>query len=294
MSEDFPNQPRQSRPPRRWVGMAFVGLLGVAVGGLAAGYIASQPIGARMAQLANWPSAKTALPTPPANTSPVPLPLIETQGAMEMRVGALEHRLARIDLEAEMASSNAARAEALLVAFSSRRAIERGTPLGYLEDQLKLRFGEAQPKAVATLIAMSQTPITLDRLAAQLESMAPSQESSLARVKRELSNLFVLRHEQATPSPDPQLRLDHARICLHEGRIEDAIADLQRLPGGTEAQGWIMAARRYAEGQAALDAIEATALLEPRNLRNGTGEKIGQAEAVTPSLAGAANATSGQ
>ena len=108
-------------------------------------------------------------------------------------------------------------------------------------------------------------------------------------MRRELANLFVLRREQATPSPDPQVRLDHARISLHDGRIEDAIADLQRLPGGPDAQNWITAARRYAEGQSALDMIEATALLEPRNLHNGAGEKIGQAGPTVPAVVEAAS-----
>ena len=110
-------------------------------------------------------------------------------------------------------------------------------------------------------------------------------------MQRELANLFILRHEQTNPSPDPQLRLDHARLCLHEGRIEDAIADIQRLPGAADATEWITAARRYAAGQAALDTIEATALLEPRNLHDGAGGKIAQ---PSPVPVGAAVAASSQ
>ena len=49
------------------------------------------------------------------------------------------------------------------------------------------------------------------------------------------------------------------------------------------------AARRYAEGQSALDMIEATALLEPRNLHNGAGEKIGQAGPTVPAVVEAAS-----
>ena len=296
MPDDFPNQPRQIRPKGRWTGMAAVAVVGIAIGGLGVGWIANQPAG-EFARLIHWHSAtQNALP-PIASTSPqasASLPLAQSQIAMEMRVTAVEQRLSRIDLEAEMASSNAARAEALLVAFSSRRAIERGMPLGYLEDQLKLRFGEAQPKAVATIIATSHSPITLDRLAARLETMAsrlakpPSEETGLTRVKRELANLFILRHEQASPSPDPQMRLDHARICLREGRIDDAIADVQRMPGAAQASGWMTDARRYADGQAALDTIEATALLEPHNLHDGSGQKLTEPTPAAP-VAGAAN-----
>ena len=62
---------------------------------------------------------------------------------------ALEQRLARIDLQANAEEANTSHAEALLVAFAARRATERGAPLGYLEDQLKLRFGDALPVTVS-------------------------------------------------------------------------------------------------------------------------------------------------
>ena len=45
------------------------------------------------------------------------------------------------------ASGNAARAEGLLIAFSARRTLERGNDLGYLGDQLRLRFGDAEANA---------------------------------------------------------------------------------------------------------------------------------------------------
>ena len=293
MPEDFPNQPRQTRKASGWRSMLVTGALGVALGGVAVVWMGSQP-GWQINRLAGLGTSAPGTPRPKPAAAPgeaEALPLLESQGAIEMRVAAVEQRLARIDVETAMASSNAARAEALLVAFSARRAIERGMPLGYLEDQLKLRFGEAQPKAVATITETARAPITLDRLAAMLEviaprlAKAPATESSLTRMRRELANLFILRHEQATPSPNAQLRLDHARICLREGRIEDAIADLQRLPGAADAGDWIAAARRFAAAEAALDTIEATALLEARDLRDGFGQKLGQTAKSAPAEA---------
>jgi len=53
-------------------------------------------------------------------------------GGMDQRIAALEQRLTRIDLQAAASEGNTARAEALLVAFAARRALERGAPLGYL------------------------------------------------------------------------------------------------------------------------------------------------------------------
>ena len=73
-------------------------------------------------------------------------------GNVETRLALLEDRLARLDLQANEASGNAARAEGLLVAFAARRVLAKGGQLGYLEDQLKLRFAGAQPQAVATAV----------------------------------------------------------------------------------------------------------------------------------------------
>src|SRR3546814_8952066 len=61
----------------------------------------------------------------------------EQQGGLDQRLAAAQQRLARLDLQAQAAAGNAARAEGLLIAFASRRAIERGVELGYLADQLR-------------------------------------------------------------------------------------------------------------------------------------------------------------
>src|SRR3990170_1686682 len=86
-----------------------------------------------------------AAPSPAATSSQAERVMAETQGGLDQRVAAMEQRLARLDLQTQAAAGNAARAEGLLVTFASRRSIERGVPLGYLADQLRLRFGDAQP-----------------------------------------------------------------------------------------------------------------------------------------------------
>src|SRR3546814_4848182 len=83
--------------------------------------------------------------------------------ALAARVAELEQRLSRITLQAESASGNASRAEGLLVAFAVRRALDRGLSLGYLDAQLRLRFGDDQPNAVKTIIDTSREPVKIGR-----------------------------------------------------------------------------------------------------------------------------------
>src|SRR3546814_19608739 len=85
----------------------------------------------------------------------------------------LEDRISRLDFQTDAASGNAARAEGLLIAFAARRMIDRGEPLSYVADQLKLRFMNAQPHAVDTIIAFSKKPVTIDELSARLEALSP-------------------------------------------------------------------------------------------------------------------------
>jgi hypothetical protein len=239
-------------------------------------------------------AATTAATTTGAPLSQPALPMPEPNpalGAIETRVALMEERMSRLDLKAEAASGNAARAEALLVAFAVRRKIDSGQPLGYLEDQLRLRFGDAQPNAVQTIIASAKQPVTLDQLVAQLVASsrtlasAPQDEDAWTFVKRELSNLIVLRR-QTTPSPAPENRVERARLMLASGKVDEAIAEVERLPGAPAARDWIDSARRYAETQRALDLIETTAMLEPYRLQDGAGRKV---EQVSPLGEPAAN-----
>ncbi|MDG5746974.1 hypothetical protein P8Q88_02180 [Qipengyuania sp. XHP0207] len=208
----------------------------------------------------------------------------EQQGGIDQRLAAAEQRLARLDLQAQAAAGNAARAEGLLIAFATRRALEKGAELGFLADQLRLRFGDAMPNAVDTLIRASRNPVTLDVLIARLEGLAPrlaepSRETGFARLQEELSQLFVIRSESA-PSPQPQRRLERARLFLESGRTEAAIAEVRNLPGVSNAQSWLRDAERYAAMQQALDLIETAAVLEPRRLRDGAGNRIEQPSPV--------------
>ena len=212
--------------------------------------------------------------------SPNPAPTFATT-ALDQQVAALERRMAQLNLQTAALGGNSARAEGLLVALATRRAIEQGKPLEYLESQLRTRFGVARPAAVNTLVAAAKTPVTLDQLAAQLDGLAPAllarpkDEDGWSRFTRELSGLFVIRHDDGkTASPDQ--RLDHARMLLRSGEVEAAIAEVAKLPDSAPARDWMTAARRYAEAQAALDQIEQAALTEPELLKDGNGEAVRQ------------------
>lgn len=228
-----------------------------------------------------------ASPTPEASASAAAKAVervAEQQGGLEARLAAAEQRLTRLDLQAQAAAGNAARAEGLLIALASRRAIEKGAELGYLADQLRLRFGDGWPNAVNTIISMSRNPVTLDQLIARLEGLEPELRSSgegpsFEWLKRELGDLFVVRRE-TTPSPQPVQRMERARLFLVSGRFEDAIKEVENMPGAPAADAWIADARRYAAAQRALDLIETAALLEQGKLKDGAGNTIGQPSPV--------------
>lgn len=297
--DEYSSTRAQSRSSSRPIVIAIVGafLLGGALaaygvyqfGDRASGGAADRPVDASVRAVPTLlPS-----PTPSATTSEAARQAAqaverveEQQGGLDQRIAAAEQRIARLDLQAQAASGNAARAEGLLIAFSARRALDRGNDLGFLADQLRLRFGDAMPNAVQAVVAFGRDPVTIDQLIARLDGMAPelaqsSQRFSWSKVRDEISQLFVVRRE-TTPSPQPRRRLERARLFLQSGRVDAAVAEVRNLPGADNAQDWITDAQRYASAQTALDLIETAAVLEPRKLRDGTGASIEQASPALP------------
>jgi hypothetical protein len=288
-------------PPSRTSG-SFKPILAVAaaaflLGALAVGYFAWSSgfhFGWESApDAAEQPAEATPEPRPLLSPTPTPSPtaseaaasdtaerVAEQQGGIDQRLAAAEQRLSRLDLQAQAAAGNAARAEGLLIAFAARRSLDRGADLGYLADQLRLRFGDAKPNSVETIIAFSRNPITVDVLVARLEGLAPelteaTDDPLIERLGNELSQLFVIRRE-TTPSPRPERRIERARFFLESGRVNKAIEEVRNLPGAEQAKRWIADAERYVAAQRALDLIETSAVLEPRRLRDGAGNTITQ------------------
>ena len=216
--------------------------------------------------LAEQAEAEAAAGQPAMVVAPV-----DGANALAARVAELEQRLSRITLEAESASGNASRAEGLLVAFAVRRALDRGLSLGYLDAQLRLRFGDDQPNAVKTIIDTSREPVTLEQLRSDLDTLAPQlvgrsdgDGSLWTGFRREISELFTVR-PAGTQSTRASERLDRARRYLAAGQVDKAIAEVEAMPGAEAASEWLIDARRYHEARRALDLIETAAILEPRD-----------------------------
>lgn len=213
--------------------------------------------------------AAPAPPPRPALVSIAPAPPTEVvETIVDRRIDTIEDRIEDIGERAAVATSEAHRAEGLLVAFAARRAIDRGAPLGYLEGVLRDRFGRVEPQAVAMVISASRQPITVDQLRDQLDALEPQLSVASANegwwegFRREMASLIVIRSASA-PSVAPVDRLARARDDLAAGHVDAALVEIARLPGRKAATAWIASARRYVQARAALDRIETAALLQP-------------------------------
>ena len=181
------------------------------------------------------------------------------------RLADLEARTNNVGVEARVASGYATRAEGLMIAFAARRQIDRGLSLGYLEDQLREKFGAAQAQAVGTIVQAAGEPVTIEDLRMGLDAIGPelatgaATDGWLTSFRRELGNLIVL-HRADTPSPLPADRLTRARRMLQIGQVEAALAEVARMPGAAQGGRWINAARRYIGVRQALDTIESAAI----------------------------------
>jgi hypothetical protein len=216
------------------------------------------------APIVNAPPAPRRVPL--VNIAPPPDAGV-VQSIVDDRIGRIESKVDAIDARTAAASSEAHRAERLLVAFAARRAVDRGASLGYLEGMLRDRFGRDEPQAVATVISASRQPVTIVQLRDRLDALRPQLSTAdegegwWDGMRRELANLIVVRKVE-TPSTAPIDRFARAREELAAGRVDGALVEVARLPGRTAAATWIAEARRYVQARTALDRIESAALLE--------------------------------
>lgn len=186
------------------------------------------------------------------------------------RVDSLDDRLSRINAQAQQASGNAGRTESMLIAFAARRAIDSGSALGYVENELRLKFGRSNPSDVTAIIEAGEKPVRLATLQNQLDTtseklLTPSSEASTwDTIKKEMSELFVIRKEGSQP-PQPERRLARIKTALSNRDVKTAVAEMEAMPGAANATDWIDMAKRYMQVQSALDAIEAAAIALPTN-----------------------------
>jgi hypothetical protein len=205
------------------------------------------------------------VPTPqravaaPGKAQPVP-------SADANRIAELEGRLARVERSTQRVEGSAGRADALLVAFAARRAVDRGVALGFLEPLLVDRFAETHPGAVATIITGSHKPVQLNELISEYRTLGPQLRSSApsdgwwTQFKREIGSLVQVRRADR-PSTEPDARYQRALTQLEDGEVDAALAETMRLPGAPNAQAWVTKARQYVAIHRALDEVESAALL---------------------------------
>ncbi|MEO7170519.1 MAG: hypothetical protein V4610_02860 [Pseudomonadota bacterium] len=275
-------QPTLTAPPRKlgWRTAAILGAVAFIAGlcAMALGlYAFPQWFGPRPVATVTLPIASTAdgqrtpvVIVPGGGTAAAPaidLDALSTrENELAARLAELEARTTSISGQARLASGYANRAEGLMIAFAARRQIDRGLPLGYIEEQLRQRFGPIQPEATGTIIQAAQQPVTIEDLRVGLDAISSELRTGaatdgwLASLRRELGNLIVL-HRADTPSPLPADRLARARRTLEAGHVEAALAEVARMPGAPQAERWTTAARRYIGARQALDTIETAAIM---------------------------------
>lgn len=253
-----------STPRTSWSTWLLIGLVLIIAGAAAATWAL-----ARYAPAAEFlgvvqpaqPSAAPQRALAPAAGQPA-----TTQPSVDPRISVLEARLARVENATQQAQGSVGRADALVVAFAARRAIDRGVALGYLENLLVERFGSRHQRAVGTIIAASHQPVRLNDLIAEYETLGPElrrggpQDSWWTNFKRELGSLIEV-HRADEPSANADARYNRAVKRLSAGEVDQALAETMRLPGATRASGWVAKARRYVAAHRALDEIESAALL---------------------------------
>ena len=276
MASPYPDEPRPARPLRTAMiiaALAFLGGLALMAWALTQWEPMKRFVrGNDSAPVAVQTAANRPLVAAPSSgmiapDAPPVAPTIGQSNAVDTRISDLEGRMARIDLRAAAAAENATRAEGLLIAFAARRALDRGVALGYIEGELRGRFGATQPRAVAAIIAGAQQPVTIEGLHQGLTAIAPdlvgggANESWWASTRRTLGSLIVVR-KQGTESPAADDRVQRAQLRLEGGQVESALAEIARLPAREKATDWMTKARRYIEAHRALDIIEAAALTD--------------------------------
>jgi len=287
-----PDAPVPSAPAR---GSPLMMLLGAAL----IAFVAGLAVMAVVFRAGDWWSGPAPAPATPAQPAVTAVPVtapgmdIATLAAREQilaaRLESLDARLKATDADARVAASYAARAEAMMLVFGARRALERGQELGMITGELRRRLGAAEPNAVATVVSASGEPITLEDLRVAFDQIAPRLSTSqpddgwLSAVQRELSTLVIIRKQDA-PSPHPRERLARARRLLGQGHVEAALAEVSRLPGAQGAESWMAAAGRYIATRRALDTLENAAIA-------GKAEPVPGARTPTPAAPAASAQT---
>ncbi len=250
-----------------WGARLMIGLVLIVVGAAAATWgLAHYPPAAKLLGVVPAKPAAPLTPQPVVLNPEAATRLAAQPPADNARIAGLEARVGRVENATERAEGFAGRADALVVAFAARRAIDRGVALGYLEPLLVDRFGDQHQSAVATIVTASHQPVRLNDLISEYEAIGPDlrrggpQESWWTGIRREFGSLVEV-HRADRPAANPDTRYNRALQRLSTGDVDQALAETMRLPGAARAGNWVAKARRYVAAHRALDEIESTALL---------------------------------
>ena len=260
-----------SRNGLSWSARLLIGLVLIIAGAAAAtwGLARYQPA-ARFLGVVSPPPATprpvAVAPVPQTSQAPVAQPARDDA----QRVAVLETRVSQVENATQRAEGSAGRADALVIAFAARRAIDRGVALGYLENLLVERFGPQHRQAVATIVTASHDPVRLNDLITEYDTLGPElrrggpQTGWWSDFVHQLSSLVEVRRADQ-PSTNPDARYNRAVQRLASGDVDQALAETMRLPGAGNAADWVTRARRYIAAHRALDEIESAALLTGPN-----------------------------
>ena len=248
--------------------MAQVGTLGNLAGASATVWVlghykpAARFLGIASPTLAVEPGPKPVQ----TNVAAAPAPIEAPVKAEDARITDLETRLSRVENATQRAEGSAGRADALVIAFAARRAIDRGVALGYLEKLLVQRFGPQHQAAVATIVTASHQPVLLNDLISEYETLGGDlrrggpQDDWWTNFKREMGSLVEV-HRADRPAANSEARYKQALQRLSTGDVDQALAETMRMPGAARAADWTGKARRYVVTHRALDEIESAALM---------------------------------
>ena len=260
-----------SRTGMGWGARLLVGLVLVLIGaGAAVWGLAHYQPAARFLGIEPAVPEQQVMQTsrPPNVAAPPALMEASASASQDARIASLENRLSEVENATQRAEGSAGRADALVMAFAARRAIDRGVALGYLENLLAERFGSQHQAAVATIITSSRQPVRLNDLISEYEMLEADlrrggpQDSWWTNFKRELGSLVEV-HRAERPAINTEARYNRALQRLSNGDVDQALAETMRLPGAARAGDWTGKARRYVAVHRALDEIESAALLPP-------------------------------
>ena len=253
-----------------WGTRLLVGLVLILVGAAAAVWsLGHYRPAARLLGITTAEPTAVVMPQPVAvstNPGSPTLAAAQTPASESAKISQLEDRLSRVENATQRAEGFAGRADALVVAFAARRAIDRGVALGYLEPILVQRFGSQHQQAVATIITASRQPVRLNDLSDEYATLGPElrrggpTDSWWDNLRREMTGLIEV-HRAERPATNPDARYQRALQRLSSGNVDDALAETMRLPGAANATDWVSKARRYVAAHRALDEIESAALL---------------------------------